>query len=507
MLLLFPTLALTQAPLPRPVHPLSGLDRYISDLQETWKVPGVAIGIVKNGRVFFSKGYGYADLDSRQGVSDQTLFGIGSCTKSFTAAAVCQLASTGKVDIDTPVANYVPGFTLQDPYITRQLTLRDMLSHRSGMARHDMVWYGADKSREELVRQLAHLPIDGAFRSTWQYQNLMYATAGWVIESLSQQSWEQYLRTHIFQPLEMKHTLSFSEEASPASLIALPYRHADGQFTLAPWRSARGIDPALSLFSNVEDMSRWLLFQLEAYRGASHQANVPSWLRECHRPHMVMPVEATPEESFQAYGLGWVISTYRGHLQVSHAGHIDGYSASMAFFPHDDLGIVILSNRDQTRFTDMLQRILADRMLELTLLDWHGTYWASQQPLHEQGNATSTLSLDIPPAPAPTASALPLPKTKTGRYHHPAYGTLRIFEKNGQPFFAYRFWESPLRPSQEGGFRVELKDWGSIPMHFLADERGDIWALQLSFQAEKKTVIFDLTDGEAQSALPPVPAK
>src|SRR4030043_709070 len=249
---------------------LKGYPEQVSSLQTDWKVPGLAVSIVKDGKIIFAEGFGYRDVEQKLKVTPHTVFAIGSCTKAFTATAMGMLVDEGKVGWDKPVRDYLPAFNLQDVVASERMTPRDLLCHRSGLPRHDAMWYGSALSREEIFSRLQYLEPSKDFRTVWQYQNLMFMTAGYLVGEMAGMRWEAFIQKRIFEPLEMKESNFSVNDSQKAPDFALPYQEKNAKVEPVPFRNLDAIGPAGSINSNVLAMANWIRMNLN--KGKFHDS-------------------------------------------------------------------------------------------------------------------------------------------------------------------------------------------------------------------------------------------
>jgi CubicO group peptidase (beta-lactamase class C family) len=382
--------------------------RLVGRLMARDQVPGVAVGVVERGRLAFARGFGYRDVERRLPVTPDTIFPIGSCSKAFTATALGVLAGEGRLGLDTPVRAYLPDFSLADPVASATVTPRDLLSHRSGLPRHDLFWYQAPFSRDELYRRLRFLEPASPPHTRWRYNSLMFVVAARIIETLSGESWESFVRARVLLPLNMPRTLLSPEAMEADADHASPYAIRAGRATRIPMLKDIGaIAPAGAVQSSVRDLGRWLTFN--ATRSPALLGE-DLW-RELHRPQAEMPAPDQPEVTQASYALGWIHETYRGHPLVIHNGAIDGFTAQLGYLPETGQGLILLMNRERaTAALTALAYSAYDRLLGLAPLDWEGR--------HEE---------DAPPLSDVRGVALDFPiEEVVGRYEHPAYGPLTV---------------------------------------------------------------------------------
>ena len=318
---------------------LEGFSEFILHQMEEWEVPGCAVAIVRNGEVIYSEGFGFRDVKEKLPVTTQTLFAIGSSTKAFTAAAAGILADEGKIDWKKPIKDFIPSFKLYDPYATDHATMQDLLCHRTGLARHDVMWYGSSFTRKDLFERLQYLEPNHAFRSTWQYSNLLYSAAGYCIELITGKTWEEFVREKIFHSLEMTGSFFSFEESIKYSDFALPYASREGEIKMLGFRDLSNIGPAGSIQSTITDMTKWILFNLQKGKWGERQILSEASIHLIHSPQMVIPAPIQDDELLHScYGMGWAINPYRGHLMIHHGGGIDGFSSYVCFLPRDNIG-------------------------------------------------------------------------------------------------------------------------------------------------------------------------
>lgn len=396
-----------------------------------WHVPGLAWAVVEAGALVASAGLGWADVARRRPAGPDTAFAIGSCTKAFTTTALAMLVEDGLLDWDRPVRDYLPGFQLMDAVATARVTPRDLACHRTGMPRHDAVWYKAGLPRAELVARLAHLDLTHDLRAAYQYNNLMYIAAGALVEAVSGQSWEAFVRRRILDPLGMTRTAFSPTGAAARGDVALPYALRSGRAERIPFM-ADGED-ALSaagwIHSSAAEMARWVSFQLSSGRAPGGEPVLdPARLAELHTPQVVAPDPAPTFAAFEeigypTYGLGWRVTTYRGRQMVSHGGAIDGYSSHISFLPRAGVGAVVLTNIDEQPCAQMALYALYDALLDLEPIDWNGRIRERTAVLKTLADAeAATARAERVATPGPSLA----PDAVAGMYRHPGYGDVRV---------------------------------------------------------------------------------
>ncbi|MEW6130010.1 MAG: serine hydrolase [Acidobacteriota bacterium] len=346
----------------------ASFDDYVKKALVDWEVPGVAIAVVKDDKVIFAKGYGVKKIGEPAPVTEKTMFAIGSASKAFTAAAVAMLVDEGKMKWDDGATKYLPGFQLFDPYASREITMRDLLCHRSGLERGDLMWYGSAYSRDEILQRVRHLKPSWSFRSQFGYQNIMYLAAGQAVAGVTKMSWDEVIKQRIFKPLGMTSSNTSIRDLAEMSDVSTPHTKIDGKVTAIPWRNIDNIAPAGSINSNVADMAQWVRLHLNEGKASGQTVITSGNLKELHMPQTLIRREGvweiiSPEAHFTAYGLGWFMNDYKARKIVHHGGNIDGMSAFVAMVPEEKLGVVILTNMNGTMITAALAYTIFDYFL------------------------------------------------------------------------------------------------------------------------------------------------
>jgi CubicO group peptidase (beta-lactamase class C family) len=421
---------------------LDGFDAVIDKAIKDFKVPGLAIAVVKDGEVIYAKGFGQRNLEKHLPVTPRTLFAIGSCTKAFTTFVMGKLVEEGQLDWDTPMRTYIPGFRMSDPIATEAITPRDLVTHRCGLPRHDMVWYNSKLTGKDLIGRLAHFEASEPFRSKFQYNNMMFLVAGHLIERIEGRPWETAVRKRIFEPLGMTSSNFSVLDSQKADDFATPYDEQEGKVRAIPFRDITNVGPAGSINSNVLDMARWVAVQTHGGKLGGQSIISPTVLAELHTPQMSLGVPSDKKEiSAPSYALGWMVDTYRGHRRVHHGGGIDGFTSDTCLFPDDGMGMIVLTNQNGTPLPGLLVRQAADRLLGLAPIDWL-----------TEGLDRRTKSLDAAKEAKKKKESARRSGTNPGHpleeyagdYEHPGYGLLEILLHDGQLVSRYNGIEAPL---------------------------------------------------------------
>jgi CubicO group peptidase (beta-lactamase class C family) len=354
----------------------SSFDEYVNSCMEQWEIPGVAIGIIKDGEVVLAKGYGLRNIDTGDPVNEETLFPLASVTKAFTATLVALSVDEGKLAWDDPISKHLQDFQLCDPYMTGEVTIRDVLSHRTGFVSGAYLWYQTDYTQDEIVYRLRFLQPSWSLRSRFSYSNILYSVMGTLEEKVSQDTWDNLIKEKIFKPLEMSssHT-TISDCVNNENIASSHLMHHD-KLISTQWLSFGNCRSVISIFSNVVDLLKWVTFQLEEGKAGHREILRAGTIKEMHRPQTVLNdpawLEYFPNSSIVTYGLGWVVHVHQGRTIVEHMGNTQGASSLVAFLPEENLGIVILTNRESlTFFPRAVFYHLLDQSSNQSSVDWN----------------------------------------------------------------------------------------------------------------------------------------
>lgn len=354
----------------------AAIDRIVQEALAAWGVPGASVAIVQGDEVVYIQGFGVKELGNAAPVTADTIFAIGSTTKAFVSAAMAILVDEGKMSWDDPVRKHLTSFRLSDPLADDNVTMRDLVCHRTGLSRNDMLWYASPWSREEIVAKIGRVKLSRPFRAQYQYQNIMFLTAGQAVGAAAGTTWENFTRTRIFEPLGMTGANFSVTEAQLAPDHASPHsKPRDANLKVVPWRNIDNVGPAGSINASTRDLSKWVRMQLADGLFAGKRIVSQTNLRETRTPQTVIRIEgplfaANPHTNLMSYGMGWRLQDYHGRLMVSHGGRIDGFSALITLIPSEQLGIVFLSNRGNTQMDAAVNNSIVDLALGLPSTQW-----------------------------------------------------------------------------------------------------------------------------------------
>ncbi|HET9984864.1 MAG TPA: serine hydrolase [Longimicrobiales bacterium] len=462
----------------------AALDAYIDKALKDWEVPGLALAVVKGDSVVYAKGYGVKELGKPDPITPRTLFAVASTSKAFTAALMAMLVDSGKVKWDDHVIEYLPQFQLYDPYVTREMTIRDLLTHRSGLSRGDRVWYASDLDRDQVIHQMKYLKPSWGFRSNFGYQNVMFVTATQLEAKVTGKSWDELVRERLFQPLGMTGTVTSVRDLAGKPDVATPHDKVDDKVVPIHWVNVDNIGGAGAINSSALDMAQWVRLQLGKGEFGGKRLVGEKTMRDMHQPQMLLSIsdraeKLNPDVHFSAYGLGWFLLDYRGRKVVHHGGNLDGFSAEVFLVPEEKLGIVILTNMDGTQLRDALPFWITDRFLGGRDKDWSAEYLKFRQ--ENQARADSA-RLKVEAARVKgTKPSLPLHKY-AGVYTDSLYGKVSVALENGHlvatsgPAFV-----ADLEHWHYDTFRAVFRNhaYGKTYMTFAVDKMGQVGALDV----------------------------
>ena len=450
--------------------PPTGLDEYVARAMKTFEVPGMSISVVKEGKVILAKGYGVRQLGDPAPVDANTLFGIGSNTKAFTSAAIATLVDEGKLSWDDPVYERLKGFEMYDPYVSKEMRIRDLLCHRSGLGLGEgdlMFWPHTSFTRDDVVYRLRFLKPATSFRSRYAYNNLMFVTAGQVVAATSGKSWDEYLREKIFVPLGMNATNTSTTTYRKGENWAYPHSKVDGKLQVIPFEALDNAGPAGSINSSASDLAKWVIVQLNRGKipGIEKRLFSEKASREMWAQQTVIPVnDEGPEElkalrpHFAGYGLGWFLRDYQGHRLVGHTGGVAGFVTRVMMVPEENLGVVVLTNAEEDSAFDAVLYHILDGYLAGPTQDYIAAF-KSVEDKHRK-EAEETMAKAAAARAADSKPSLPLDKY-AGDYSDPWYGIATIRSENGALLLNFVRTEkglADLQPWQYDTFKAHWRD-------------------------------------------------
>ena len=485
--------------------PLAGWDVFVEKAQADWKVPGVAMVIVRGNEVLLLKGYGFRDLEKKLPVTPRTLFAIGSATKAFTTFVMGTLADEGKLDWDAPVSAYVPGFRLKDPVASERMTPTDLVTHRSGLPRHDALWYNATLTRKEMVERLRYLEPSKDFRTDFQYNNAMFLTAGFLVEQVTGTTWEEAVRARVFVPLGMSGANFSVLDSQKAPDFALPYEERDDKVQRMEFRNITNVGPAGSINASAADLAPWLKVHLNGGTLDGKKIVSPLTIENLHTPRMETGAKQTePEIVPGGYALGWFTDIYRGVQRVHHGGNIDGFSALVVLVPAEKIGIGILVNQDASALPGLLARHALDRLLDLPPKDWNAERLAKRAQMKAAEKEAKSKKAEV--RKAGTKPAHPV-EEYAGEYENRGYGILKVARTADGLAMTYNGITTPLEHwHYETWNGLEIKGeradntFENFRITFGTDKEGEVSSVAAPMEPAVADIVFtrrpdaDLTD-------------
>ena len=429
-------------------------DAYVRRGLQTLRVPGVAVAVVKDGKLVFAQGYGVRTLGDTGRVDAHTLFQIASNTKAFTTAALAMLVDEGKLAWDDPVTKYLPDFQLYDPYVTREFTLRDLVTHRSGLGlgAGDLLWFHSSYGRAEIIHRIRAAKPASSFRSRYAYDNVLYIAAGEIVPAVTGKSWDDFLKERILTPLGMTESGTSIAFLSSTSDVASPHGVERGQLQVVPRDSIDNTGPAGGIVSNVSDMAKWLLCRLDSGRYAGGRLFSERQARVMWAGQTILPIGDPPpplaalRPGFSEYGLGWFLRDYRGRRLVAHTGGLAGMTSQVMLVPGERLGLVVLTNGESSLMTALGYRLL-DTFFGAPPTDWVAAFAQAEQL--ERAQADSIVRARAGSRDSLAGPSLPLGRY-AGAYRDALYGDATITLENGR--LVLRFSHSPA-------FVGDLEHW------------------------------------------------
>lgn len=460
---------------------LQGFDAYMEEVLKDWNAPGVGVGIVVEDKLVFAKGYGYRDYEKKLPFTSTTLCPIASNSKLFTAVAAGLLVEEGKLTWDKPVRDSIPTIRFNNDALNNTVTLRDMLAHRTGITRHDMIWYKSDFTRKELFDRLIYLESKEPLRETFLYNNMMYAAAGYIIERKSGKIWEEFVRERILKPLDMSstvysiadmlkqpdHGVPFAEKRDSLELYKIPY-----------YEDTVGVAPAGAIISNIQDISHWLIALMNEGKYSGRQALPLNVLKATLEPAIALPNTMAEVNDYwellnPAYGMGRETVSYRGHLLAFHGGDLGGFHSQISFMPRERIGVIVFVIGDHcASLYNTVSYNVYERLLGLDQTSWSARWLDSRLKGKKAGTEARA-----------KAGEEKVPNTKpshvladyAGDYEHPAYGILKIGLKDDQLTFDFHKMQLPMTHFHYDRFDTpDDEKYGKWSLNFLTNPQGDI---------------------------------
>ncbi|HWB26748.1 MAG TPA: serine hydrolase [Chitinophagaceae bacterium] len=479
-----------------------GLDTAFARILKDWHAVGFAVAVVEKNKVIYAKGFGYRDVENKKPVTANTLFAIGSCTKAFTASLLGMLREKGKVDFNKPIRNYLPELKFYNDNMNNNILVKDLMSHRTGLPRHDLSWYYfTTKSRDSLIQRIQYMEPTYGVREKWQYNNFMFLVQGVLVQKLTGELWEKNVKEKILQPLGMERTdFSVDTMAADSDAAIGYYVKKDSIIHKLDYYHIDAMGPAGSINSSVTEMAKWVITWINDGKFGEKQIIPAGYATEAMSPQMMidggLPTKEIPDVFFSSYGYGWMQASYKGHYRVEHGGNIDGFSASTCFFPSDSIGIIVLSNQNGSTVPSAVRNLIADRMLGLKYYDWE-TYLKSRAD-SAKAAAKKAEAAQVSSRKLNTVPSHPL-KDYEGIYTNKGYGAINVSLERDSLFaflpnakwwlmhYHYDMFE-PFDDNIHDGIDTSDK---SDPLQFNMNMAGDIESLSITMEGGLKPIVFD----------------
>ncbi len=426
----------------------SNLDDVVERTLKEFNVPGIAVGVIQDGKVVLIKGYGIRKLGDSAPVTGKTLFGIASNTKAFTAAALAILVDEKKIDWDQRVVDILPSFQMSDPYVSREMRVRDLLVHRSGLALGAgdlMLSPESTLTAPELIARLRYVPLATSFRSKYAYDNVLYTVAGAVIEKASGKTWAQFIRERIFQPLGMTRSQTGVGDVPAGDDLAFPHAPSGDKLSVVEHTRLDPAAPAGAIQSSVEDMLKWVNTQLNQGQYSGGRLFSAAQSKEMWTPHINIPIGSDPAKelasltpNFQAYALGWVTCDYLGQRIVYHTGGLNGMVTRVTLVPSKKLGIVVFTNQQESSAFSAVTMTILDHYLGAPPTDWVTAFSTVRKRRVGEAREAEAKAASVRNSNSKPSLAL---EKYANRYRDPWYGDIFVEQKNGK--LIMRFSHSP----------------------------------------------------------------
>jgi CubicO group peptidase (beta-lactamase class C family) len=460
---------------------LDGFDSYMAQVLKDWNTPGIGVGIVVNDKLVFAKGYGYRDYEKKLPFTPTTLHPIASNSKLFTAVAAGMLVEEGKLTWDKPIRESVPVIQFYNDQLNNNVTLRDMLSHRTGVTRHDLIWFKSPFTRKELFERLKYLEPQEPMRQTFLYNNLMYAGAGYIIELKSGKRWEDFVRERILTPLEMPTTNYTIADMTSHPDHGVPFREKRDSFDLYKipyYEDTEGVAPAGAIISNIDELSHWMIALMNDGNYKGKQVLPSAALKATLQPAIGLPNTLGEALGFWEvlnpdYGMGRQTASYRGHLITYHGGDLPGFHSQVAFLPNEKIGVIVLVISDHSApLYNIVSYNVFERMLGMDLTPWSERQLKMRLASKKAGTeARAKAGADRVPNTKPSHALADY----VAEYENAAYGVVKISQKSDALQFDFHDFHFPLSHFHYDRFDTpDDEQYGKFSVNFRTNPQGDV---------------------------------
>ncbi len=469
----------------------TGLDAELQKVLDTWKAAGFAVAVVEKNKIIYAKGFGYRDYEKKLPVTPNTLFAIGSCSKAFTSSLLGLLRQDSKLDFNDSPGKYITDLKFYNSEMNNNIIIKDLMSHRTGLPRHDYSWYLFPTfNRDSLVQRIPFQEPFTGVRKQWYYNNFAFLLQGVIAEHITGKSWEDNIREKFFKPLNMTTSNVSITELEKATEPALGYEVKKDKISKTDYYHIAAMAPAGSINSSVNEMSNWVMTWINGGKFNGKEILPSSYVTEAFSPQMIinagLPTKEHPDVHMASYGYGWMMASYKGHYRVEHGGNIDGFSASTSFFPSDSVGIVVLVNQNGSAVPSIVRNTVADRILKVARTDWNKEL-KDKRDKDEKAEKEMTKSNSNVKGTKPSH---PL-KDYAGRFTNPAYGPFDIVLKNDSLFAKFQKMNVWLRHKHYDIFEglvvdkktgIDTTDVLDPRFNFTGNEAGEISKVLLKIE-------------------------
>jgi CubicO group peptidase (beta-lactamase class C family) len=483
---------------------LAGLDAELEKLLPQWYAAGFAVAVVEKNKVIYSKGFGYRDYEQKLKVTPNTLFAIGSSSKAFTCGLLGILREEKKLSFDDSPIKYIPELRFKTAEMNNLITIKDIMTHRTGLPRHDFSWYYFQThSRDSLMLRIQYQEPFAKVREKWYYNNFMFLTQGVIAERITGKSWEENIDLQFFKPLLMKNSNAVINGLKTGTDAAFGYEVKNKtQIAKMDYYDIAAMGPAGSINSSVNDMSNWLITWINGGKFQGKQILSASYVKEAMGSQMVInsdpPDSELPDLHMGNYGYGWFVSSYKGHYRVDHGGNIDGFSANVSFFPSDSVGIVVLVNQNVSVLPALVRNIISDRLLGVKKSDWPGIFLKRRDTAEKQAaSAKESMSSNQKKNTRPSHVLYEY----TGDYEHAGYGKFQLVIERDSLFAKVKSNVSWLKhyhydvfiPYEKKQGKIDTTATPGIRFNFKTNNEGEISAFEVKLEAAVDPLEFKRT--------------
>lgn len=472
---------------------LKDIEKDLEKILKVTKAPGFAVAIVQGNKTIYAKGFGYSDMENKILMNENTLLPIGSSSKVFTCSVLGQLREEDKLSFEDSPIKYIPELKFYNNDLNYGVNIRDLMSHQTGIPRHDYSWYlFPTYSKDSLIQRIQYQEPFTGLRQKWYYNNFMYLTQGVIAERVTGKTWEENIEERFFEPLEMERSNLSIEELEQSTNKAFGYElYKDSIIRKMDYYRIAGMAPAGSINSTVNEMSNWLKVWVNNGKFNAEQILPELFVKEAMSSQAVitgaLPDTEHPDMFLANYGYGWMLSSYRGHYRVEHGGNIDGFSASVAFFPSDSLGIVVLANQNASSVPSLVRNTVSDRMLNEKKIDWANYFLEKNNKQKEANDEAKNDSTSKQNKSTPPSHKL---ESYKGNYFNPGYGKFSITLKGDSVFANFKrtkfylkhIYYDVFEPFEVTKYGIDTTNVGSLRFNFSTNDAGEIAAVNMKLE-------------------------